>query len=103
MGKHLLPSWQPPLTFPIKSLAPTWGRIRFLIPQADLHGNQTVDFWAFLGIQLFLTLELRRTRGIPLLEWLAFCTQSATGAAPKKIHRRWKNSSKPWYRDNAWQ
>uniref|UniRef100_A0A7S1HZR5 EF-hand domain-containing protein n=1 Tax=Eutreptiella gymnastica TaxID=73025 RepID=A0A7S1HZR5_9EUGL len=80
----------------------TYEQLRSMLTQVDLRGQNAVDFWAFLGIQLYISLDLR-SKSIPLLDWMSFCTYSSAAPPAKKVIRGWKKSAKPWYRDNAWQ
>eukprot|EP00667_Euglena_gracilis_P000286 EG_transcript_285 len=89
----------------------TYGQLMQMLRQVDSSPDRTQGFWGFLGVAVYLTLELYR-RSIPLQDWLAFCLQSpaagqgaAVGALGPAGHGQRRDShvtrrgpSKPWHR-----
>jgi hypothetical protein len=59
----------------------TFDDLKKMITQVDVNHNGKVDFWEFLAIQLYITLDLSKT--IDLAEFVKFLTQQYGGLVPR--------------------
>jgi hypothetical protein len=58
-----------------KGIGVTWDSLQKMIELADTNNDGALNFWEFLGIQVYLSLRLQDQ--FELHEWLLFATQSA--------------------------
>jgi hypothetical protein len=49
----------------------TQSSVKYMIDIADHNGDGVLDFWEFLGMQLYLSMGLYR-QGVVLVEWMGF-------------------------------
>lgn len=79
----------------------SFDKLRKMLKQVDVENSGFVQFWAFLAIQVYVTMAPELARSMNFQDWIRYCTQSAPPLPPGTSSGR-AAASFPPHSPNTW-